>query len=89
MEGAYFKVVVCVQGGTRDSLFPDAVCPIGYVSSTQDAYLITDATGLQETIDPFDPATAGSFFSFALVSTLFVYLISHGAGVLLTLVRRG
>lgn len=82
--GTTQTVLVCVPGeGVR------GICPEGFSQSVTQAYLVapTEAAFLDAMAQPFDPATAGSYFGFAFASTVFLYLVSLGCGSLIQMVR--
>lgn len=81
-------VVVCVAGGTG---WGSAPCPPGQTVSIQQAYLISpsDATKFELSLQPFDASTAGAYFGFAFASTITLYLISLGVGMVIKTVRAG
>ncbi len=82
--GQIQTVIVCVPGSGDPG-----TCPVGSVPTVTQAYLVepTSATSLDLMAAPFDAATAGQFFTFALVSTLFVYLFSFGVGQVIKMIR--
>lgn len=84
--GTTQTVIVCVNGSGG----VQGACPSGQVESVVSAYLVSssEAARLDLMAEPFDAATAGAFFGFAFVSTIFVYLTAVGGGVLLQLVKR-
>jgi hypothetical protein len=84
--GSTQTVVVCVGGG---SAWGSAPCPPGQTVSVVQAYLITpsEAAKFNMNAEPFDSATAGAFFGFAFASTVFVWLLSLGAGAVIKMVR--
>lgn len=47
-----------------------------------------EAFNLMAQDTPFDPVTAGAFWSFALVTVLFCWFMAKGVGALLVLLRR-
>lgn len=83
--GTVQTIVVCVtsnsgvQGG----------CPEGQVESVTQAYLIapSEASRFDLMAEPFDSATAGAYFGFAFASTVFVWLFSLGAGMIIRMVK--
>lgn len=83
--GTVQTVVVCVAGtgGNQGS------CPVGQIESVTQAYMIapTEATTLDLMATPFDAATAGAYFGFAFASTVFVWLLSLGAGAIIKMVK--
>lgn len=85
--GTVQTVVTCVAGSSGIQ----GACPAGSVETVTQAYLVapTAATALDLMADPFDPATAGAYFGFAFAATVFVYLLSFGAGIVVKMVRQG
>ncbi|MNM33778.1 hypothetical protein D3C81_444120 [compost metagenome] len=78
-------VLVCVPGqGVQ------GYCPDGQAQTVTQAYMIapSESTALDLMAQPFDPSAAGAYFGFAFSSTVFVYLLSLGCGVLIQMVRR-
>ena len=64
-------------------------CPDGHVQSVTQAYLIapSEAAKFDLMAEPFDSATAGAYFGFAFASTVFVWLFSLGAGMVIRMVK--
>lgn len=83
--GTVQTVVVCVSGSSGIQ----GACPAGQVESVTQAYLVapSEATRFDLMAEPFDAATAGAYFGFAFASTVFVWLLSLGAGVVIKLVK--
>ncbi len=84
--GTTQTVLVCINGV---SSFGAAPCPPGQTISVVQAYLVTpsEAAKFNANAEPFDSATAGAFFGFAFASTVFVWLLSFGAGAVIRMVR--
>jgi hypothetical protein len=53
-------------------------------------YLIDQSASVQfdQALQPFDPVTAGGYFSFALASTVTVWWIAHQAGAVIDFFRK-
>jgi hypothetical protein len=85
--GTVQTVVTCVAGVSGIQ----GACPAGSVETVTTAYLVaaSEATRLELMADPFDAATAGGYFGFAFAATVFVYLLSFGAGIVIKMVRQG
>ena len=92
--GAVNKVLVCVpvQTGGAQSVAPclDANGQ-HYQPGMLDAYLIDPASApvLDNAMQPYDSAQGLQFFSFAFGTVLTFWLIAHGIGQLLHLIRTG
>lgn len=83
--GTQQTVVVCIPGSEG----VQGACPVGSVQSVTQAYVISasEATRFELASEPFDAATAGAFFAFGFVSTVFLWLIALGAGMVIRTVR--
>lgn len=83
--GTVQTVVVCIPGTSG----VQSVCPDGQVQSLTQAYLIapSEATRFDMMAEPFDAATAGAYFGFAFASTVFVWLVSLSAGMVIRMVK--
>lgn len=83
--GTVQTVVTCVAGGSG----LQGACPAGHVESVTQAYLVasSEATRLDLMANPFDAAEAGAYFGFAFAATMFVYLLSFSAGLVIKMVR--
>ena len=83
--GTVQTVVVCVNGTSG----VQGACSDGYVQSVTQAYLIapSEAAKFDLMAEPFDASTAGSYFGFAFASTVFVWLFSLGAGMIIRMVK--
>ncbi|MBB5202815.1 hypothetical protein HNQ51_000108 [Inhella inkyongensis] len=64
-------------------------CPVGTAQAVVQGYVITasEAARFEAAAEPFDPAAAGAYFGLAFAATLFVYLVSLGAGAVIRMVR--
>lgn len=84
--GTVQTIVVCVPGGTG---WGSAPCPAGQTVSVVQGYVITpsEAAKFNLNAEPFDASTAGAYFGFAFASTVFVWLLSLGAGAIIKMVR--
>jgi hypothetical protein len=84
--GTVQTAVVCVPGaeGTQ------GVCPAGQVQSVTQAYLVapSEAFHFDVMAEPFDSATAGAYFGFAFASTVSLWALAHGAGHVVSFIRR-
>lgn len=83
--GTVQTVVVCVSGTSGIQ----GICADGQAQSVTQAYLVapSEATRFDLMAEPFDAATAGQYFGFAFASTVFVWLLSLGAGMIIKMVR--
>ncbi len=64
-------------------------CPAGTVPTAEAVVLVDPSAlpALEAASQPFDSMQAGQFFMFGLVSTLGFWLLVHGVGLVLRLVR--
>ena len=83
--GSVQTVVVCLPGASG----LQGACPPGQVESVTQAYLIapSEAANFDLMAEPFDSVAAGANFGFAFTSTVFVWLLSFGAGAIIKMVR--
>lgn len=83
--GTVQTVVVCIPGTPG----VQGACPDGQVQSVTQAYLIapSEAARFDLMAEPFDAATAGAYFGFAFASTVFVWLLALGAGMVIKMVK--
>jgi hypothetical protein len=83
--GTVQTVVVCIPGSSGIQ----GACATGSVESVTQAYLIapSEAARFDLMAEPFDSVQAGQYFGFAFASTVFVWLLSLGAGAVIKMVR--
>lgn len=83
--GTVQTVVVCIPGTSGIQ----GACPADHVQSVTQAYLIapSEAARFDLMVEPFDAATAGAYFGFAFASTVFVWLLALGAGMVIKMVK--
>ena len=83
--GTVQTVVVCLSGASGIQ----GACPEGQVQSVTQAYLVapSQAEHFNLMAEPFDSATAGAYFGFAFASTVFVWLLSLSAGMVIRMVK--
>jgi hypothetical protein len=67
-----------------------SVCGPGREMQVQKVWAMTEAEANTFALnaEPFDPATAGSFFAFAFVSTIGVWALAYGAGEVIQFFRK-
>lgn len=84
--GTVQTLVVCVPA----SQGVQGACPAGSVQSVTPAYVITpsEASRFELMSEPFDPAAAWGFFSFAFAVTVAIWWVAHGAGEIINMVRK-
>lgn len=83
--GTAQTVVVCIPGGQG----LQGPCPEGSVQSVTQGYVISasEATRFELASEPFDPSAAGAFFAFGFVSTVFLWLVALGAGMVIRTIK--
>lgn len=84
--GTQTTFLVCQDGASSVS----DVCPSGQQPVPVEAILITpaEAEQLYQLTQPFDAALAAQYFAFAFATTVAMYLLAFGAGLVIKMVKQ-